>query len=46
MPHLQKLEAFKQTKGINEEDVERFSKETFGDNKLLDDSGVPWYPAC
>jgi inosine-uridine nucleoside N-ribohydrolase len=41
MPHLQKLEAFKQTKGIKDEDVERFSKEMFGDNKLLDDSGKP-----
>ncbi|KAH7308914.1 hypothetical protein B0I35DRAFT_482670 [Stachybotrys elegans] len=39
MLHLEKLEAFKRTKGITTEDIKKFTKNTFGDNKLRDDSG-------
>jgi hypothetical protein len=54
MPHLEKLEAFKRIESITTEDIERFIKDNFGDNKIrdafgnvikdLDGEDCPMYP--
>ncbi|CAI6068073.1 unnamed protein product [Clonostachys chloroleuca] len=40
-PYMEILEDFKRTKGIQPEETERFIRDTFGENKLLDSAGHP-----